>query len=140
MKRSSSRFKALAVSAGIIIISLLFITWKQVGYWKNSITIFKHAIRVTEKKYPEFSLVFNNLGIALFAKQDNKEAISHYKMAIKFNPDHFWAHNNLGRTLAQKGEMQEAVDHFRETVRLRPDLDAARDNLEFALFRLQQLK
>ena len=66
--------------------------------------------------------------------------ISHYKMAIKFNPDYFLAHNNLGHALVQKGEMKEAVDHYRETVRLRPDLDAARDNLGFALFQLQKLE
>ena len=68
------------------------------------------------------------------------EAISHYKMAIKFDPDHFWAHNKLGHALVQKGEMKEAVYHYRETVRLRPDLDAARDNLEFALLRLRELE
>ena len=61
-------------------------------------------------------------------------------MAIKFDPDHFWAHNKLGHALVQKGEMKEAVDHYRETVRLRPDLDAARDNLGFALFQLQKLE
>ena len=69
-----------------------------------------------------------------------KEAISHYKMAIKFDPDHFWAHNKLGHALVQKGEIKEAADHYRETVRLRPDLDAARDNLGFALFQLQKLE
>ena len=71
---------------------------------------------------------------------ETDEAISHYKMAIKFNPDYFLAHNNLGHALVQKGEMKEAVDHYRETVRLRPDLVAARENLEFALLRSQELE
>ncbi len=99
--------KVLSVSAGIIIFALLITTWKQVSHWKNSITIFKHAIRVTDKKYPTFAAVHNNLGIALFAKQKNEEAISHYKMAIKLKPTHAKAHNNLGNALFQKGEIEE---------------------------------
>jgi len=137
--------KVLSISVGIIIFTLLITTWRQVSHWKNSITIFKHAIRVTDKKYPNTALIHNNLGIALFAKQKNEEAISHYKMAIKLKPDYakayhnlFMAHNNLGHALVQKGEMKEAVHHYRETVRLRPDLVAARENLEFALLRLEE--
>ena len=41
----------------------------------------------------------NNLGIALVAEGKNEEAISHYKMAIKLNPDYALAHNNLGNAL-----------------------------------------
>merc|ERR1711969_513138 len=58
--------KVLSISVGIIIFALLITTWRQVSHWKNSITIFKHAIQVTDKKYPNFSGVHNNLGTALF--------------------------------------------------------------------------
>ena len=132
--------KVLSVSGGIIIFLLLITTWKQVNHWKNNITVFEHAVRVTDKEYPSFALIHNNLGNALDAEGKNAEAISHYKMAIKLNPDDFWAHNKLGHALIQKGEMKEAVYHYRETVRLRPDFDAARDNLEFALLRLRELE
>ena len=74
--------KVLSVSAGIIIFTLLITTWKQVGYWKNSITIFKHAIKVTDKEYPDFSLVYNNLGLALYAEGKTEEAIAHYKLSL----------------------------------------------------------
>jgi len=132
--------KVLSISVGIIIPALLVTTWWQVNHWKNSITVFKHAIKVTDKKYPGFSVVHNNLGIALVAEGKNEEAISHYKMAIKLNPNYTNAHYNLGYALLQKGEMKEAVHHYRETVRLRPDLVAARDNLEFALLRSKELE
>ena len=82
----------------------------------------------------------SNLGIALFADRKNEGAISHYKMAIKLNPNYTEAHYNLGVILLQKGEMKEAVHHFRKTLRLKPDLVAARDNLELALLRLQELE
>jgi len=55
--------KVLSISVGIIIPTLLVTTWWQVSHWKNSITIYKHAIRVTDKKYPNLALIHNNLGI-----------------------------------------------------------------------------
>ena len=138
---SKWRYKAkvLSVSAGIIIFTLLITTWKQVSHWKNSITIFKHTIRVTDKKYPNLAIIHNNLGITLFAEQKNEEAISHYKIAIKLNPNFTSAHYNLGVVLLQKGEIKEAIHYFREALKLKPDFVAARNNLKFALLRLQEL-
>jgi len=98
--------KVLSISVGIIIFTLLITTWKQVSHWKNSITIFKHAIRVTDKKYPNFASIHYNLGIALVAEGKNEEAISHYKMAIKINPDFALAQKNL-ETVLRSMEMQD---------------------------------
>jgi len=87
LKEWHYRKNVLTASAGILILTLMPITWIQVSHWKSSITVFKHAIKVTDKKYPNFSVVHNNLGIALRADGKNEEAISHYKMAIKLKPD-----------------------------------------------------
>jgi len=132
--------KVLSVSAGIIIPTLLITTWGQVSHWKNSITIFKHAIRVTDKKYPNFAIAYNNLGIALFAKQKNEEAISHYKMAIKANPDYAFAHYNLGFALVAEGKNEEAIDYYKEAIRIRPGFTAAQKNLEMVLLRSEELE
>ena len=109
------------------------ITWIQVSHWKSSITVFEHAIKVTDKKYPGFSVVHNNLGAALFAKQKNEEAISHYKMAIKINPDFAKAYNNLGNALLDKGRISEAISHYKTAIGLKPDYAEAQKNLETAL-------
>jgi tetratricopeptide (TPR) repeat protein len=132
--------KVLSISAGILIPTLMVMTWTQVGHWKNSITIFKHDIKVIDKKYPNFAIIYNNLGIALFADGKNEEAISHYKMAIRLNPNYTNAHYNLGIILLHKGALKEAVYHFRETVRLRPEFIKARDYLKFALLQSRELK
>jgi len=99
--------KVLSISVGIIIFTLLITTWGQVSHWKNSITIFKHAIRVTDKKYPNTARIHNNLGFALFSIKKTEEAISHYKMAIKLNPDLAAAHNNLETVLLRSMEIQD---------------------------------
>jgi hypothetical protein len=125
--------KILSVSVGILILTLIPITWTQVSHWKNSITIFKHAIKVTDKKYPSFALVHNNLGIALVAEGKNEEAISHYKVAIGLEPDYANAHNNLGAVLVAEGKNEEAISHYKEAIRIRPNYAIAQKNLEAVL-------
>jgi len=132
--------KVLSISVGIIIFTLLITTWEQVSHWKNSITIFKHAIRVTDEKYPNTARIHNNLGIALFAEQKTEEAISHYKMAIKLNPDFADAYNNLGVVLFNEKMTEEAIDYFKEAIRIRPDFAAAQKNLETVLLRSEELE
>ena len=126
--------KVLSVSAGIIIPILLVTTWEQVSHWKNSITIFKHAIRVTDKKYPSFSVVHNNLGNALFAERKTEEAISHYKTAIRLKPDYSLAHYNLGNVLFAERKTEEAIPHYKTVIRLKPDDAEAHYHLGNALF------
>jgi tetratricopeptide (TPR) repeat protein len=127
--------KVLSISAGVIICALLITTWEQVSHWKNSITIFKHTIRVTDKEYPTLAIVHNNLGMALFADHKNKEAISHFRTAIKLLPNEMKAHYNLGIALYTERKLVEAIFHFRETLRLRPSFIGARDYLELAMLK-----
>ena len=80
-----------------------------------------------------FALAHNNLGIALVPEGKNEEAISHYKMAIKINPDYALAHNNLGVALVAEGKNEEAISHYKMAIKLKPDFAAAQKNLETAL-------
>jgi len=43
--------KILWLFAIIVLVILSVLTWKQCGYWKNSITLFKHSILVTKDNY-----------------------------------------------------------------------------------------
>jgi len=134
MAKWRHRDKVLTILAGVWIPILMTMTWAQIGHWKNSITIFKHAVRVTDKKYPNLAFIHNNLGIALFAEQKNEEAISHYKMAIKIKPDYAEAHNNLGIALVAEGKIEEAISHLKMAIKIKPDFALAHNNLGSALF------
>ena len=52
MAKWRHRDKVLTILAGVWIPILMTMTWAQIGHWKNSITIFEHAISVTDKNYP----------------------------------------------------------------------------------------
>ena len=132
--------KILCVLAGIVISTLLITTWKQVSHWKNSITLYKHAIRVTDKQYPNSMLVHNNLGIALFADQKNEESIFHYKIAIKNNPTHPMAYYNLGIALTAERKSEEAISYYKMAIRLNPNFTNAHYNLGIVLIQKGALK
>jgi protein O-mannosyl-transferase len=132
--------KILSISAGIIISILLVITWKQVSHWKSSVTIFQHTIKVTDKKYPNLSLVHNNLGIALFDEQKNDEAIFQYKMAIKLKPNLVKPHYNLGVALSAEKRNDEAIPHYKMAIKLNPYFVNAHYNLGIILLQKRALK
>ena len=133
LKEWHYRKNVLKASAGILILTLMPITWIQVSQWKSSITVFKHAIKVTDKKYPDFSVAHNNLGNALVAEGNNKEAISHYKMAIKLKPDYAKAYSNLGIALVAEGKNKEAISHYKMAIKIIPDYAMAYSNLGHSL-------
>jgi len=58
------------------------VTWFQVRYWKDSITLFEHALEVTENNY----VVHNNIGFALKEEGRVTEAVENYlKRHCKLN-------------------------------------------------------
>jgi tetratricopeptide (TPR) repeat protein len=139
---SKYRFKekVLSISAGIVILTLMITTWEQVSHWKNSITIFKHTIKVTDKKYPNLAIVHNNLGIALFAEQKNEEAISNFRIAIKLLPNEMKAHYNLGIALVTESKIEEAISHYKMAIKLKPYFTDAHYNLGIILLQKGEVK
>ena len=82
----------------------------------------------------------NGVWSVLQQKGNTSEAISHYKMAIKLNPDYAAAHNNLGVALMNKGNTSEAISHYKRAVALNPDYAQAHSNLKIALLKLVKIE
>jgi protein O-mannosyl-transferase len=89
----------------------------QVGYWKDSETLFRHALDVTRNNW----LAHYNLGVALEQTGRYEEAIKQYEHVLQIKPDYADAHFNLGGTLARLGRVQEAIGYWEQTLRIKPD-------------------
>ena len=111
---------ALAASAAVVLMAMLLSTRMQVRYWKNSFTLFEHAIAVTKDNY----IMQSNLGSAFRLKGDFDKAIDHYSQALKIQPDLSETHYNLALALQAKGRLDDALAHFRESLRINPDSPA----------------
>ena len=132
LEKWDPRKKALPIAAGAVILVLMVGAWVQAGHWKNSITLFKHAISVTENQYPSFAVVYDNLGYALAKKGDIGEAITHFKTAIKINPNYANTYNNFGALLARQESLKEAITYYKTAIKIAPNFAKAYNNLGIA--------
>ena len=120
----------LAASTAALFLILMIISWFQVSYWKNSITLFKHAVEVTSNNH----VMHDNLGFALTAGGRADEAIKHFKEAIRINPDDEKTYLNMGIALLSQGKLDECIDYYSEVLRVNPDYAIIRNNLGIVLF------
>jgi len=124
--------KILAGFATVILVALMAVTWKQTGYWQNSITLFEHNLKVTA----EHSVLHNSLGFALENMGRTEEAIEHYSQALRINPNFEHAHNNLGNALDKLGRTEEAIDYYLQALRINPNFEHTHNNLGNALVKM----
>ena len=99
-----------ALSAAVAIIGFLAVavTRQQLGFWRNSETLYRRALAVTQAN--EFA--HYNLATTLIEKGQLDEAIPHFEEAIRVMPDFPAAHKNLGAALCMKGRVDEAIPHL----------------------------
>ena len=121
------QYKKIWLTAGAVtIIAILIVCSRiQAQVWENGLTLFSHAVAVTQKNY----LAQGNLGVALAEQDDYEGAIFHYREALKIKPDYAVAHNNLGCALVKLGRQDEAIKHFHAALTSNPDYVSAQRNL-----------
>jgi tetratricopeptide (TPR) repeat protein len=131
--RSEDKRKKILFPAGIACLALLTIlTWHQCGYWKSSITLFSHALKITKDNY----VAHVNLGTALSDEGKIEDSINHYNEAIRIKPNLADAHYNKGFAYFKQDQYQRAIEDFNEAVRLKPNYISAYNNRGIAYFKL----
>ena len=116
MERRDLKVIACGAAAAVLVMCVV-LSRVQIGYWKDSETLFQHALDVTGDN----CVAHNHLGIALEQTGKVREAIGHYERALQINPDYAEAHYDLGSTLAQEGMIPEAIEHLERALQIRPD-------------------
>jgi Flp pilus assembly protein TadD len=92
------------------------VTSRQISYWRNSETLFRRTVQVTQKNY----LAYNNLGFYLSNRGEVAEAMDNYRKALEIKPDYEDALNNLGYAYAGQKKYPEALAHYEAALRIRP--------------------
>ena len=162
------RKAGLAVFSAAILFALGVCTYIQTQYWKDSFTLFEHALEVTDNNYkahlclagallkegrvdeaighnieavrikPDFVETHNDLGSALYKTGRLNEAIDSYKRALEINPDDPEVNANIGVALATKGDFAGALQHYRIAVKTM-NTPAVHNNLGYALANTEKL-
>lgn len=116
MQSDKVRKKILFPAAIIFLTVMGLLSWRQCGYWQNSITLWEHSLQVVKHNY----LAHHNLGLALFDQGQFKEAVEHYSEAIRLKPDEAVFRYNRGNAYAKLDQNQLAIEDYNKTIDLKP--------------------
>ncbi len=116
LRRVDSGGRIVAVVASVWLIALGAGAYVQAGYWKDSITLFRHALDVTEGNH----IALNNLGAALADSGKYDEALPYLEAAERILPNQSMIHFNIARSLAALGRRDEALSHYRLALGVNP--------------------
>jgi Flp pilus assembly protein TadD len=149
----------------VAVAGLLILAKSQVETWRNSITLFEHALTVTKVN----PVARYNIGAHYLERNDCKKAVPHFLEAIEMKKNfaqalhclgvcasregnaagalHYYGQAILidsrlktprfdrGLLLMQQGRLDEAVEDFRQILRTDPAHEAAYTNLGLILLR-----
>ena len=121
--------KALALVALFALFGCVVLTRQQIRVWRNTETLFTHAIRVTPENY----LAHYNLGRNLIARGRAEEALVQFEKALQIRPTNIDACNNIAGTYAAMGKMDRALEYLKKGAVLDPNNADIHYNLGFIL-------
>ena len=111
------RPRLLASVAGVSLLFFAALTWRQTTYWKDSFSLFGHALKVVPTNY----MAENNLGSAYVETGDIDTAYEHFLRATRERPKYGLAHYNLGNMLRRKNRLPEAVGELQLAIQYAQD-------------------
>ena len=118
------------VASTLALAVLMAVAWRQAAFWRNSETLWRHALTCTTNN----ALAHRNLGCVLL-EQGNRadEAIEQFERALAVDPDSAPVHASLAGALAMQGRIAEAIDHAEKALAIQPECVDAHNNLGIAL-------
>jgi len=121
----------LRVSSIAVLAVLSVCTYFQVSYWRNSITLLEHALRVTKDNYVAHYYLTGPM------EEAGKpiKAIEHFKETLRIKPNEPIVHKNMAMALARMGNLTEAVEHLNTALKLDPNFAEAYSGLGYVLNR-----
>jgi len=115
-----------AMALSILICAVL--SYIQVGYWRNNISLYGHAAETV----PESAFVHFKLGTALAEKGDYKKAQTAFESALRVEPFDLRARFNLGLVLLRLKQFENAIEQFNELLKRYPSYTAAERQIKIA--------
>jgi tetratricopeptide (TPR) repeat protein len=138
LRRSAVR-RVLAALIVAYIVAFAAAAAYQVAHWKDDMSLYTYATRVTENNF----LLLNNLGTTMLDAGRFAEAEAALEEAIRANPEHCNAHYNLGKALMTQGKdlksllpSQRALNCYRAGGHPQAHIAYTLGNLAFANSRL----
>src|SRR6516164_2000124 len=125
---------SLAGLALAVVAALSVLTWNQVEVWRDSETLWTHAVAVWPSSQSHFKL-----GEILAQRGDLAKATENFQAALRINPHNTDAHAGLGFAFAIQGRLSEALEQFDDALRIAPRFSRAHTGLGLVFARQGKL-
>ena len=113
------------LASAVWLLALVTVAWYQVDVWRDSESLWRHALACTSRNY----VAHGNLAGALGRLGRMEEAIVECRESLRVKPAFVKTHQNLAALLQRAGRLPEAIVCYQETLELRPDDLVALNNL-----------
>jgi protein O-mannosyl-transferase len=113
LEKNSVRWPNYVVPA-VLLLSFSFATYKQIGYWNDSVSVWTHALQVTQHNWS----AENNLGEALVKLDRADDAYPYFLQSAREAPGNPAARLNIGAYLRAHGQDDAALAEFKLALRL----------------------
>lgn len=131
--RKANKFVPLAIASAFIIFCS-FLTYKRIGVWKDSVTLWKDA----EQKSKISPKIYSNFGDAYLAVKDYDKAVFYLNEAIRLKNDYDEALYNRGLAFFFQKKYKEAIDDYTLAIKYNPKLARAWFNRSGTYYTLGQ--
>ena len=119
----------IAVAAVVTLGLCSTLTARQLGYWRDSDTLFRHTLAVTAENPP----IHYNLGCVLAQAGRYEEALEHFDFLLHLDPNSPDALISKGAALSELGRLNEAVTCLQRATQAAPESPRAHTQLALSL-------
>ena len=127
VRPSLAALAAIVGTAGLLGLGAL--TWRQVGIWRDTETLWRAAVTVS----PDCVLCHRSLGEALLQRGAALSALEQFLMAAALRPDAVGLRTYVGVAFARLNMWAEAAGQYRRVLERYPDRVDVRTSLAVAL-------
>ena len=136
IERYPATRRPIAIITAVILAAFIATTYKQVGYWSSSQSLFQHTLDITHDNVT----IENNLGVVLYRDGRREEAANLFRQALAVEPGNASAETNLGVVLAKQGKTPDAIALYRKALLIDSTYVDAHINLGHELLQAGQFE
>ncbi len=115
----------LWLPACVILLALSAVSYRQLSYWSDDVTLWTHTIQITNGNYA----AENELADALDGLGKTQEAHQHFLRALAINPNYPPALMYLAVHDQREGKLREAITRYQRVIAITTDNPAYRNKV-----------
>ena len=107
----------LPAASLIVLLLLAIISYRQIGYWKDSLTLWSHAVQIDDNN----DVAHDKLGSVLVMNGHEEEAVAQFRSAVQVNPSDPQLNFHMGFSEQRHGNLPAAIEYYKKVLSLTKD-------------------